>query len=68
MWILIGRLIGPMEVASKLKGTLKCSQAYMSGARVDWRRRFKVSSVWGRCWALRKLGKESETPARMERK
>ena len=51
MWIMIGQLIGPMGVASKLKGTLKCSQADMSGARVDWQRRFKVSSVCGRCWA-----------------
>ena len=60
-----GQPIGPMGVASKLKGALKCSQADMSVSRVDWRRRFKLSSVCGRSWSQRKLGKESEMLARM---
>ena len=37
--------MGPIGVASKLKGPFECSQADMSGARVDWRRRFRVSLV-----------------------
>ena len=34
---------GANWVASKLKGPLKCSQADMSGARVDQQRMFSVS-------------------------
>ena len=30
-----GQPIGPIGVASKLKGTLECSHADMSGSRVD---------------------------------
>ena len=63
-----GQTIGLMGVASKLKGPMRCSQADMQGARVDWWRRFKVSSVCDRSWSQRNLGKESETPAKMERK
>ena len=63
-----GHPIEPMGVASKLKGPLKCSYADMSRARLDWRRSFRVSSVYGRSWSQRKLGKESETPAKMESK
>ena len=43
MWIMTGQLIGAMEVALKLKGPLKCSQADMLRARVDCLRRFRVS-------------------------
>ena len=60
--------MGPIGVASKLKGSLKCSQADMYGARVDWRIRFKVGSVCGRIWSHSKFWKESETLARMKRK
>ena len=45
LWMMNGQRVGPMGVASKLKGTLKCFLADMSGSRVDWWRRFKVSSV-----------------------
>ena len=68
LWIMTGQPIGMMGVALNLKGPLKCSQADMYVARVDWRRRFKVSSVCGRSFSQRKMGKESETPARLERK
>ena len=57
-----------MGVASKLKGPLKCSQADMAGAMLDWRRRLKVSSVWGRSLSQRKGGKVVDTPVRIERK
>ena len=66
--MMTGQPIETMGVVSKLKVPLKCSQADMYGARVDWRRRFKVSLVCGRSWSQRKLWKESETPAKMENK
>ena len=67
LWMMIRQPIGPMGVASKFKGPLKCSQVDMSGERVDCQRRFKVSSVCGRSWSQRKLGNESEMLASMER-
>ena len=42
-----------------MKGALKYSQDDKPRARVDWRRRFKVSFVCRRSWSHRKLGKES---------
>ena len=56
LWMMTDQPIGKMGVASKLKGPLKCSQADMYRARVDWRRRFNVSSVCGRSWSHMKLG------------
>ena len=44
-----------------MKGPLNCSQADIYGARVYWRRRFKVSLVCGSSWSQRKLGKPNVT-------
>ena len=67
-WMMTRQQIRMMGVASKLERSLKCYQVDMSGARLDWRRRFRVSSVCGRSWYHRKLGKEADTTMRMERK
>ena len=45
VWTTIGVPRGANAVTSKLKGPLKCSQAEMAGAILDWRSRFSVSSV-----------------------
>ena len=68
VWIVIGVLRGAMGVTSKLKEPLKCSQVDMSGAMLDWRRRFRVRSVCGRSLYHRKLGNVLDTLARIERK
>ena len=36
---------GPIGVGSYLNGQLKYSHSDMAGARVDWRRKFRVSSA-----------------------
>ena len=66
LWMVIGLLRRANEVVSKLKGPLKFSQADISGAMLNWRSRFSVSSVWGISLSQRKLGNVLETPARME--
>ena len=66
--MIIGLLRGAKGVASKLKGTLKCSQAEISGAMLDWWRRFRVSSVCERSLSQKKLGNVLDAPARMDRK
>ena len=63
--IMTGHPIGPRGVASKLKGPRKCSHADISGETVDFWRRLSVSSVCGRSLSQRKLGNESEIPARI---
>ena len=45
LWILIGLPRISNGVAPKLKGSLNYSQEEMSGAMLDWRSRFSVSSV-----------------------
>ena len=67
VWMMIGLPKGAMGVASKLKGPLKCSQAEMTGAMLDWRRRFRVISVCGRSVSHRKLENVLDSPARMDR-
>ena len=57
-----------MGLASKLKGPLKCSQAEMAGAMLDWRGRFRLSSVCRRSFSHRKLGNVLDNPARIDRK
>ena len=45
VWMMIRLPRGANGVASKLKGPLKCPQEDMTGAMLDWQRRFSVSSV-----------------------
>ena len=52
-----GHTIGPSGVALKLIGPLKCSHKEIAGVIDDWRRSLNVSSVCGRIWSHRKLGK-----------
>ena len=59
---------GPMGVASKLYGPLKCSQAEMSGCSSDWRRRLTVISACRRRRSHLFRGKAGSTLARMARK
>jgi len=59
---------GPMGVASKLKGPLKCSQAEISGWRQDWRRRLTVNSACGRSRSHRFFGNVGSVPARIAMK
>ena len=42
VWMVIGLPRGAMGVLSKLKGPLKCSQAEMAEAMLDFQRRFRV--------------------------
>ena len=65
---MMGHPTGPRGVASKFKVPRKYYHADISGATVDFRRRLSVSSVWVRSWSQRKLGNESEMPARIVRR
>ena len=68
VWMMIGLPRGAKGVVSKLKGTLKCSQAEMERAMWDCLRRFRVSLVCRRIFPHRKLGNVLDTPTRIVRK